>query len=214
MTTKTAKTAKRTTATKRAKPIAKPAAKRGAKRTAKRAAKSVVVAPAKKARIPFAELRARKELAQRAIDDIRVLLEDADPVADPVDFAEREKKALALFEEVNALLPLGPPLSDAERARLEEELADKPDNATLRQILLEFEKIADDPAIPEDIRKTISKDVINDALRSLDEVELLRPIEQATKALVAAIEAPRRAPDPRLVAQRRELEKQAAKRRS
>jgi hypothetical protein len=171
-------------------------------------------AATKKKRIPMQELRARRELAQRAIDDIRGLLEDADPIGDPADFAAREERALVLFEEVNALLPMSEPLSDAERERLERELADKPDDETLRKILLEMEKIADNPAIPAEVRAQISKDEIREALRSLDEVMLLKPIQRATKALVEAIEAPPKKRDPKAAAERRELEKQAAKRRS
>lgn len=171
-------------------------------------------ARAKKKRIPFAELRARKELAQRAIDDIRTLLEDADPIGAPEDFAAREKKAMELFDEVNALLPMGEPLTDEERERLERSLADKPDDETLRKVLLEFERMADDPLIPEEVRSKISKDEIREALTSLDEVALLRPIEAATRALAEEIQAPRKKPDPKRLAERKELERQAAKRRS
>ena len=170
--------------------------------------------PQKKiARLPFAELRARKELAERAIEDVRILMADADPVGAPEDFAEREKKARALLDEVNSLVPMHEPLSDEERARLQEELADKPDNETLRAVLLEMEKLLDDPAIAIEVGKEVSREKIRDALRALDEVELLTPISRATQALADELRAPK-APDPKAALLRRETEKQAAKRRS
>jgi hypothetical protein len=190
-----------------------------APRTAKaaKAAKTrvVVQAPVRKRppRIPFAELRARKQLAERALDDIRLLMADADPLGAPADFAIREKKALALFEELNALLPTQEPLSAEERARLERELADKPDNETLRKILLEMERFLDDPAFPAEMRDQVDREQIHDALRSLDEVALLTPIARATEALANELRTPR-LHDPRAAALRAEAEKLAAKRRS
>ena len=167
----------------------------------------------KKKRIPFAELSARKELAERALDDIRNLLADADPIGAPEDFAVREKKAMDLFDQMNSLIPATEPMSDEERERLERELADKPDDDTLRKILLELERLVDDPAIPADVRDKISRDDIRDALAALDEAQLLTPIARATEALAEELRAPKRM-DPGLAAQRRVLEKQAAKRRS
>jgi hypothetical protein len=170
-------------------------------------------APTKKKRLPYAELRARKELAERAIDDIRTLMADADPLGAPADFAVRERKALALFDEVNSLIPAHDPLSDEERARLQAELADKPDNETLREVLLEMEKLLDDPAISADLKKELSRDKIRDALAALDEVALLDPISRATAALAEEMRAPK-AHDPKAALLRRETENQAAKRRS
>jgi len=167
----------------------------------------------KRKRLPYAELRARKELAERAIDDIRTLMADADPLGAPEDFAERERKALALLEELSALVPAHDPLSDEERARLEEELADKPDNETLRSVLLEMEKLLDDPAITADFDREDSREKIRDALSALDEVALLTPISRATEALAEEMRTPR-VPDPKAALLRRETEKQAAKRRS
>jgi hypothetical protein len=167
----------------------------------------------KKRRLPYAELRARKELVERALDDIRTLMADADPIGAPEDFAEREKKALALFEEINALVPAHEPLSNEERARLEADLADKPDNETLRKVLLEMEKFLDDPAVPPDVANEVSREKIRDALAALDEVALLDPISRATEALAKDLRAPKR-PDPKAALMRREAEKQAAKRRS
>ncbi len=167
----------------------------------------------KRKRLPFAELRARKELAERAIDDIRTLRADAVPVGAPEDFAEREKKALALLEELSSLIPMQEPLSDEERARLEEELADKPDNETLRAVLLEMEKLIDDPAITADFDRDDSREKIREALGALDEVELLSPISRATEALAAEMRSPK-VPDPKAALLRSEAAKQAAKRRS
>jgi hypothetical protein len=167
----------------------------------------------KRKRLPFAELRARKELAERAIDDIRTLMADADPLGAPEDFAEREKKALRLLEDLNSLIPMQEPLTDEERARLEEELADKPDNETLRSVLLEMEKLIDDPAITADFDRDESREKIREALGALDEVELLSPISRATEALAAEMRSPK-GPDPKGALLRREAEKQAAKRRS
>ncbi len=167
----------------------------------------------KRKRLPFAEMRARKELAERALDDIRNLLAEADPVGAPEDFARREKKAIELFDQMNALLPPIEPITDEERERMERELGDRPDDDTLRKVLLEMEKIIDDPAIPADVRDKISREDIRDALAALDEAQLLRPIARATEALADELRAPRPR-DPGVAAQRRELEKQAAKRRS
>jgi len=168
---------------------------------------------AKKSRLPYAELRARKELVERAIDDIRTLMADADPVGAPEDFAEREQKALALFEEINALVPPHEPLSNEERARLEAELADKPDNETLREVLLEMERFLDDPSVPADVANGDSREKIREALAALDEVALLVPISRATAALAEELRTPK-ARDPKAALLRREAEKRAAKRRS
>jgi hypothetical protein len=194
------------------KPARKP---RTAERTAKRTAKKVTKSPPpkKRPRVPYAELRARKELAERALDDIRTLMADADPIGAPEDFAVREKKAIALFDEITSLLPTQEPLSAKERARLERELADKPDNETLRKILLEMERFIDDPAFPEDMRSQVDREQITDALRALDEVALLTPIARATEALANELRTPR-ARDPKAAALRLEAEKLAAKRRS
>jgi hypothetical protein len=164
-------------------------------------------------RIPFAELQARKQLAERTLDDIRLLMADADPLGAPEDFAVREKKALALFEELNNLLPTREPLSPEERDRLERELADKPDNETLRRILLEMERFLDDPAFPEEMRDQVDREQIHEALRSLDEVALLQPIARAIESLANELRVPK-LHDPTAAALRREAERMAAKRRS
>ncbi len=208
---KPAKTGKVAGAVKPAKATrtSKPAGKK------KPAKKSLVqkVVPRKRVRLPFAELRARKELAERAIDDIRNLMADADPIGAPDDFREREQKALALFSELHTLLPSAEPLSPEERARLEADLADKPDDETLRKILLEMERLVDDPSFPEEFRDQIDRSQIRDALAALDEVALLMPIARATAALAEELSTPR-PHDPRAAALRRETEKLAAKRRS
>lgn len=184
-----------------------PAAKAKAPRAKKKA-------PAKKrVRIPFAELRARKELAERALDDIRNLMAEADPIGNPADFAEREQKALALFEQLHTLLPTAEPLTAKQRAKLEREAAERPDSETLRAVLLEMEKMVDDPAFPPEFREQIDREQIREALVSLDEAELLMPIARATAALAAELSTPK-VHDPRLAALRRETEKLAAKRRS
>jgi hypothetical protein len=167
----------------------------------------------KRTRLPFAELRARKELVERALDDIRNLMAEADPIGAPADFAEREAKALALFDEIHSLLPMEEPLAPEERARLERDLADKPDDETLRKILLEMERFLDDPAFPEEFRDQVDREQIREALASLDEVALLTPIARATAALAAELSTPK-AHDPKAAALRREAEKLAAKRRS
>ena len=138
---------------------------------------------------------------------------DADPLGAPEDFAIREKKAMALFDELSSLLPAHEPLSDKERARLERELADKPDNETLRKILLEMERFIDDPAFPEEMRSQVDRSQIQDALRSLDEVALLTPIARATEALANELRTPKLR-DPTQAALRLEAEKLAAKKRS
>ena len=176
--------------------------------------KSVKVEPAvAHKRIPFAELRARKEVAERTLDDIRTLMADADPLGAPEDFAVREKKAMALFDELSTLLPAHKPLSEKERAQLERDLADKPDNETLRKILLEMERFIDDPAFPDEMRSQVDRSQIEDALRSLDEVALLTPIARATEALANELRTPKLR-DPKEAALRLEAEKLAAKRRS
>jgi hypothetical protein len=203
---KTAKPAKKAEGRPR-RAAAKPA---GTKRATVAAAKP---APKKRTRIPYDELRARKQLVERALDDIRNLMGDADPIGAPADFAEREKKAMALFDEIHSLLPSQEPLTPAERARLERELADKPDDETLRKILLEMERFLDDPAFPEEYRDQVDRAQIHDALAALDEVALLTPIARATAALADELRTPR-AHDPKAAAVRREAEKLAAKRRS
>jgi hypothetical protein len=193
---------------------AKKAAKAPKKGRALKATKAKPAPPRpKRVRIPYAELRARKELAERALDDIRNLMADADPVGAPEDFKERERKAIALFDEITNLLPAHEPLSPEERARLEADLADKPDNETLRKILLEMERFLDDPAFPEELRDQVDREQIKDALASLDEVALLQPIARATEALANELRQPR-APDPKGAALRREAEKIAARLRS
>jgi hypothetical protein len=167
----------------------------------------------KRTRLPFAELRARKELVERALDDIRNLMAEADPIGAPADFAQREAKALALFDEIHTLLPMQEPLAPEERARMERDLADKPDDETLRKILLEMERFLDDPAFPEEFRDQVDREQIREALASLDEVALLTPIARATAALAAELSTPK-AHDPKAAALRREAEKLAAKRRS
>lgn len=183
------------------------------KRAAGAAKKTGSGSAKKRARVPFAELRARKELVERALDDIRNLMAEADPIRAPGDFAEREKKALALFDEIHSLLPAQEPLAPEERARLERDLADKPDDETLRKILLEMERFLDDPAFPEEFRDQVDREQIREALASLDEVALLTPIARATAALAAELSTPK-AHDPKVAALRREAEKLAAKRRS
>lgn len=192
-------------------PPAKPA--KTPTRTPRRGKKPAAAAAKKRVRVPFAVLRARKELAERTLDDIRNLMADADPIGAPADFAVREQKALALFSELNSLLPSAEPMSPEERARLERELADKPDDATLRQILLEMERFLDDPAFPEEFRDQVDREQIKDALASLDEVALLQPIARATAALADELRTPK-PHDPKAAALRREAEKLAAKRRS
>jgi hypothetical protein len=182
-------------------------------RTAKKKAVKTAAKKAPRPRVPFAELRARKELAERALDDIRTLMADADPLGAPEDYAVREKKAIALFDEITSLLPTQEPLTPKERARLERELADKPDNETLKKILLEMERFIDDPAFPEEMRSQIDREQIHDALRALDEVALLTPIARATEALANQLRAPK-IRDPKEAAFRLESEKLAAKRRS
>jgi hypothetical protein len=184
-------------------------------RAPKKRAAAVVAAPVakKRTRIPFDELRARKQLVERALDDIRNLMADADPIGAPADFAEREQKAMALFDEIHSLLPSQEPLAPEERERLERELADKPDDETLRKILLEMERFLDDPAFPEEYRDQVDRAQIRDALAALDEVALLTPIARATAALADELRTPR-VHDPKAAAVRQEAEKLAAKRRS
>jgi hypothetical protein len=174
---------------------------------------SAAPAPKKRTRIPYDELRARKQLVERALDDIRNLMSDADPIGAPTDFAEREQKAIKLFDEIHSLLPSQEPLAPEERERLERELADKPDDETLRKILLEMERFLDDPAFPEEYRDQVDRSQIRDALAALDEVALLTPIARATAALADELRTPR-VHDPKAAAVRREAEKLAAKRRS
>jgi len=173
---------------------AKPASK--AKRA--KTVKTVAAAVAKKrSRVPYAELRARKEVAERALDDIRLLMADADPLGEPEEFAAREKKAMVLLEELTTLLPKEEPLEPEERARLEKELEDKPDNETLRKILLEMERFLDDPSFPEEMRAEVDR----------------TPIARATEALANELRTPKLR-DPRDAALRIEAAKLAAKLRS
>jgi hypothetical protein len=168
----------------------------------------------KPTRLPFAELRARQQLASRALDDARALLMGTAPDASPEERADREQKAIAIFEELTDLLPLRPALTDEERARMEKELEDKPDDETLRAVLREMEKMLDDPSLPEDLRAQIPKEQIHEALAALDEVALLAPIAAQVHALAEELRTPRKAADPKAEIVRREAEKQAAKRRS
>jgi hypothetical protein len=169
--------------------------------------------PKKPARIPFAELKARKELVLRAIDDVRVILEEADPIGAPEDFAKREKQAFAIFDEINSLVPPMKPLTPKQRARMEKELEDKPDDETLRAMLLEMEKMLDDPKIPPEMKAVISREQIHDALASLDEVTLLAPIVSKIQSLVEDLRVPKKR-DPKAALLRQEAEKVAAKHRS
>ena len=126
-------------------PPAKPA--KTPTRTPRRGKKPAAAAAKKRVRVPFAVLRARKELAERTLDDIRNLMADADPIGAPADFAVREQKALALFSELNSLLPSAEPMSPEERARLERELADelrtpKPHDPKAAALRREAEKLA------------------------------------------------------------------------
>jgi hypothetical protein len=188
----------------------KPATKTKRKRNVKTAA---AVVAKKRTRIPYAELRARKEVAERALDDVRLLMADADPLNAPEDFAVREKKAMSLLSEVASLLPTQEPLSPEERARLEKELEDKPDDDTLRAILLEMDRFLDDPAFPAEMRAEVDRTQIRDALASLDEVALLTPIARATEALANELRTPKLR-DPKEAAMRIEAAKAAAKLRS
>jgi hypothetical protein len=211
---KTAKTVKKTVKAKapaakaRASSAVRPTVR---KKTRVRARKAPAPGPMR--HMPFAELQARKQLAERALDDIRLLMADADPIGDPDDFAVRERKAMALFDELNALLPMREPLSDEERERLERELADKPDNDTLRKILLEMARLIDDPTFPAEMRAQVDRSQIEDALRALDEVALLQPIAKQIESLAADLRTPR-VHDPTTAALRHEAERMAAKRRS
>jgi hypothetical protein len=168
---------------------------------------------ATKKRVPYAEMKARSDLAMRALDDVRAMLEDADPVGDPEGFKAMEAKALAIFAQMNSLLPETKPLSDEERARMEEQLADKPDDDTLRELLHEMERMADDPTLPDELRQAVDKVMIRDALASLDEVALLQPIAQAAMALSEEMLAPKPR-DARKVAVRQAVVANAAKLRN
>jgi hypothetical protein len=125
----------------------------------------------------------------------------------------REKKAMSLLSEVASLLPTQEPLSPEERARLEKELEDKPDDDTLRAILLEMDRFLDDPAFPAEMRAEVDRTQIRDALASLDEVALLTPIARATEALANELRTPKLR-DPKEAAMRIEAAKAAAKLRS
>jgi hypothetical protein len=138
---------------------------------------------------------------------------DADPLGEPEEFAAREKKAMVLLEELTTLLPKEEPLEPEERARLEKELEDKPDNETLRKILLEMERFLDDPSFPEEMRAEVDRTQIHEALASLDEVALFTPIARATEALANELRTPKLR-DPRDAALRIEAAKLAAKLRS
>ena len=67
------------------------------------------------------------------------------------------------------------PLTPEQRAKLERDLADKPDDETLRKILLEMERFIDDPAFPAEFRDQVDREQIREALASLDEVALFDP---------------------------------------
>ena len=164
-------------------------------------------------RVPLAELRARKEVVLRALDDVRNLLSDVDPLGDPVGFHQREQQAMAIFDQISSLVPATKPLTDKQRAKLERDLADKPDDETLRAMLMEMERMLDDPSIPEELKAVISRDQIRDALTSLDEVALLTPMVSKIHELVADLHTPR-VRDPKAALVRQELEREAAKRRS
>jgi hypothetical protein len=138
---------------------------------------------------------------------------DADPVGDPEGFEILQAKAMAIFDDMNALLPEHTPLSDADRARMEEQLADKPDDDTLRALLLEMERLADDPSVPQELRDVVDKEQIKDALAALDEVALLEPVARAAAALGEELQSPRPR-DPKAAAVRRAMAESIQKQRS
>jgi hypothetical protein len=151
--------------------------------------------------LPAAELRARVEVATRALDDVRTLMTGVDPLKEPAKFAEREKKALAIFDEIPDVLPLDEPLTDAERAELEAKLEDVPDDETMRQILELAVQILDDPQTPADVREQLAKQDPRKAIAALDRLALLRKVAEEAEAVAAEIEAlsegrDARAPDP------------------
>jgi len=165
-------------------------------------------------RPPINELRARAELAQRALADVATLMEDADPIGAPDDFAERERKAIALLEQDGSLLPQGEPLSDEERERLEEELADAPDEETMREIFRIAKTVMDDPSVPQDVKDELSRVGIGAAMATLDELDVLEPLARSADALAQKLSAPPTKKDPRVQALRHEAERRAAKLRS
>jgi hypothetical protein len=203
---KTATKAARVAATKVAKPTPSKAAKPAPTKTK-------LVTKTLPKRVPYAELHARKELVLRALDDVREILADADPVGDPTGFAVLEKKALAIFDDINSLVPPTKPLTPAQRARMQRELEDKPDDETLRAMLKEMEKLLDNPATPPEMKAVISREQIHDALAGLDEVALLAPVVTKIQSLVEGLHAPRKH-DPKAALMRQEAERAAAKRRS
>lgn len=139
--------------------------------------------------VSAAELRARVEVVSRALDDVRALLADADPVRDPAGFAEREKKALAILDELPSVLPLGEPLSDAKRAELEEQLEDAPDDETMRKILELAVTVLDDPSTPADVRAELEEQDPRGALARLDHAAILQKAADEARALADEITA-------------------------
>lgn len=139
--------------------------------------------------IPASELRARVEVVSRALDDVRKLLADVDPIADPAEFAEREKQVLAIFDELPQVLPLDEPLSDEERAELEEELEDAPDDETMRKILELAVKVLEDPSTPADVRAELEANDPREALAALDRVAILQKAVEDAQAVADEIEA-------------------------
>ncbi len=206
-----AKKTTKKTAKKNAAP--KSAAKAPKAKAAAKAPKAKIVVKTLPKRVPFAELRARKELVLRALDDVREILADADPIGDPTGFAVLEKKALAIFDDINSLVPPTKPLTPAQRARMKREMEDKPDDETLRAMLMEMEKMLDDPQIPAEMKAVISREQIHDALAGLDEVALLAPVVSKIQLLVDGLHAPKPR-DPKAILLRQETEREAAKRRS
>jgi hypothetical protein len=192
------------------------AAKRATRSPAKRASTR---APERTAPpVPHAELHARGELALRALADARALIAEGDPRGAPDDFKARQEKALAMLDQARELLPLGGPLTEKQRARLEEQLEDAPDHATMRAMLLEMARLADDPQVPASLREAVDKDQLREALRALDFAETLEPIARASHDLIELVRAKATgaAPpvDPSAAILRREAERLAAKRRS
>ena len=212
--TKSVKTAVTKSAAARKAPARKTAAtKTAATKIVVKTAPTKIVTKTPPKRVPFAELQARKELVLRALDDVREILADADPVGDPKGFVVLEKRALAIFDEINSLVPPMKPLTPAAREKLKRELADKPDDETLRAMLMEMEKMLDDPKIPAEMKAVISRDQIHEALRGLDEVALLAPVVSKIQSLVDGLHTPR-AHDPKAALMREDAEKAAARRRS
>jgi hypothetical protein len=80
-------------------------------------------------------------------------------------------------------------------------------------MLLEMEKMLDDPKIPAEMKAVISREQIHDALIGLDEVALLKPVASRIQAVVDELHM-RKRPDAKALLLRQEAEKAAARRRS